>query len=71
MQQIYRSPVNLQHIFRKPFTKNTPGWLLLHDPLLSLRLFNQISMCWKWVSGKKTPGKKASREGSGVGLGLG
>ena len=24
------SPVNLLHIFRTPFNKNTPGWLLLH-----------------------------------------
>ena len=23
------SPVNLLHIFRKPFPRNTPGWLLL------------------------------------------
>ena len=23
------SPVNLLHIFRTPFTKNTSGWLLL------------------------------------------
>ena len=37
MQQIYRrtptpkgcSPVNLLHIFRAPFSKNTSGWLLL------------------------------------------
>ena len=24
------SPVNLLHIFRTPFSKNTPGWLLLN-----------------------------------------
>ena len=24
------SPVNLLHIFRTPFIKNTSGWLLLH-----------------------------------------
>ena len=24
------SPVNLLHIFKTPFTKNTSGWLLLH-----------------------------------------
>ena len=29
------SPVNLLHIFRTPFTKNTSGWLLLKkDKLL-------------------------------------
>ena len=26
------SPVNLLHIFRTPFPKNTPGWLLLSIP---------------------------------------
>ena len=25
-----RSAVNLLHIFRTPFLKNTPGWLLLY-----------------------------------------
>ena len=25
------SPINLLHIFRTPFPKNTPGWLLLND----------------------------------------
>ena len=30
MQQIYRcSPVNLLHIFKTSFAKNTTGWLLL------------------------------------------
>ena len=33
------SPVNLQHIFRTPFSKNTYGWLLLHikNPAKHLR----------------------------------
>ena len=78
IQQIYRSPVNLQHIFRTPFPKNTSGWLLLHDPLLSLRLLNQISMCWKWVSRKIPPENSSSwgvsgrvRARLGIKLGLG
>ena len=29
-----RYPVNLQHIFRKPFTKNTSGQLLLKRTLM-------------------------------------
>ena len=28
------SPVNLPHIFRRSFSKNTSGWLLLHFPFL-------------------------------------
>ena len=27
------SPVNLLHIFRTPFPRNTYGWLLLNSPL--------------------------------------
>ena len=74
------SVVNLQHIFRTPFPKNTSGWLLLHDPLLSLRLLNQISMCWKWVSRKIPPenspswgvsGRVRARLGIKLGLGSG
>ena len=33
------SPVNLLHIFRTPFPKNTSGWLLL---LLSMSIFCEI-----------------------------
>ena len=29
------SPVNLLHVFRTPFLKNTSGWLLLDQLLLS------------------------------------
>ena len=29
------SPVNLLHIFRTPFPKNTSGWLLLHISISS------------------------------------
>ena len=28
------SPVNLLHIFRIPFPRNTSGWLLLNVPIL-------------------------------------
>ena len=50
MKQMYRqcrehpalwhgcSPVNLLHIFRTPFLKNTSGWLLLSGCLLSIPL---------------------------------
>ena len=33
------SPLNLWHIFRTPFTKNTSGWLLLY-------LSNRDIICW-------------------------
>ena len=29
LQQLVNSPVNLLHIFRTPFLKNTYGWLFL------------------------------------------
>ena len=29
------SPVNLLHVFRTPFPRNTSGWLLLHIPIQS------------------------------------
>ena len=32
------SPVNLMHIFRSPFSKNTCGWLLLHIKLCEFPL---------------------------------
>ena len=53
MQQIYSSfieitlrhgcsPVNLQHIFRTPFSKNTSGWLLLSLTTLTLNEIKKI-----------------------------
>ena len=36
------SPVNLLHIFRKPFLKNTSGWLLLYSERIVLILFKLI-----------------------------
>ena len=35
------SPVNLQHILRTPFQKNTSGWLLL-----ALSLMTEPNYCW-------------------------
>ena len=41
------SPINLLHIFRTPFPKNTSGWLLLNVPAksvgLRISLYEQIS----------------------------
>ena len=36
------SPVNLLHIFRTTFLKNTSGWLLLNIILNILEYFDQI-----------------------------
>ena len=33
------SPVNLMHIFRTPFFKNTSGWLLLNVQMLVMKIF--------------------------------
>ena len=38
-----RSPVNLQHISRTPFPKNTSGWLLLY-PLLRSVDFQRVDL---------------------------
>ena len=38
------SRVNLLHIFRTPFPKNTPGWLLLN---ISLEMFWKVSVLKK------------------------
>ena len=47
------SPVNLLHIFRTPFPRNTPGWLLLQYVsgrfFLSLERFDLtffLQNCW-------------------------
>ena len=69
MQQIYLRygcfPINLLHIFGGPFLKNTSGWLLL--------LLVWYTTTWKYSNSvrKKSPQKKAPREGSGLGIGLG
>ena len=45
------SPVNLLHIFKAPFTKNTSGWLLLKSvPAIS----NWISLKNTWIFKKNT-----------------
>ena len=36
------SPVNLLHIFRAPFSKNTSGWLLLISCNVIQRIFPDI-----------------------------
>ena len=36
------SPVNLLHIFRIPFTKNTSGWLLLYPPYFPGKLHSKL-----------------------------
>ena len=59
MQQIYRklqsnfieialrhgySPVNLLHIFRTPFPRNTSEWLLLELPFFLLQRILQVAI---------------------------
>ena len=41
------SPVNLLHISRTPFTKNTSGWLLLHF-VVSVLLASALSLSTKY-----------------------
>ena len=44
------SPVNLLHIFRTPFLKNTSGWLLVNYLLSRRRLIE--SCCWEHKIGR-------------------
>ena len=52
------SPVNLLHIFRTPFPKNTFGWVFLFDDVKVLiffsciskfRLFFVVDICCSWI----------------------
>ena len=43
-----RSPVNLLHIFRTPFPKNTSGWLLLTRTSLSC-MYIFMLVTWRYV----------------------
>ena len=46
------SPVNLPHIFRTPFSKDTSVWLLLFDQDSNLAnfIFNLILLIWNAIS---------------------
>ena len=43
------SPVNLLHIFRTPFSKNTSGWLLLQKCTWSLKLTKTKIYLPRWI----------------------
>ena len=44
------SPVNLLHIFRTPFLKNTSGWVLLNSRPLQKEISFQFSSSIIWVT---------------------
>ena len=56
------SPVNLQHIFRTPFPKNTSGWLLLY-PLLRGVDFQRVDLVVIFNKGKQFCSGAIVREG--------
>ena len=41
------SPVNLQHLFKKPFLKNTSGWMLLDMQSLRKLISNLGNIFWR------------------------
>ena len=45
------SPVNLPHIFKKPFPKDTSGWLLLTQPSASVGFSIEIYFFWEPTGG--------------------
>ena len=44
-----RSPVNLLHIFRRPFPRKASGWLLLHRGFWSSALRRKFNSCFSRV----------------------
>ena len=62
------SPVNLLHIFRTPFPRNTSGWLLLVIVFFEINIISSKSFCfvlpwsrnyaWLYQREKKSPSSK-------------